>query len=72
MVESAVRYFTLEGSRLPKGWRAKVQERVKDHLTFLGGGAAADFAEYRYRCGQIQALYEAIEICEQLEKDEGN
>lgn len=67
--ESAVRYF-IPGSKLPRGLRGKLQSRLTEHMGFIASGAAEDFADYRYRAGQIQALSEAIEICEQMEKDE--
>lgn len=72
MGESAVRYFVPEGSRLPQGWHAELLARYAELAGYLARGAGVDFADYRHRVGHLDGLREAIDICEQLEKEEGN
>lgn len=72
MTESAVRYFTPESTMFHRKVRAKLQARINEHVGFLVANAAVDYADYRFRCGQISALHEAMEICAVTEKEEGN
>lgn len=65
-------YFVPEGSRMPQGWRAKLVNRYNELSGYLAHGAAPDFPDYRYRVGQLEGLRQAMEICAELEKEEGN
>jgi len=48
------------------GYLAKEIDKIRgDQITFLAGGGAKDFAEYRHVCGVIRGLTHA----EQLVKD---
>ena len=46
----------------------KLLERLEDYLDALSSGCASDFADYRYRCGQIFSLREAIAVAEETRK----
>ena len=35
----------------------------------LVANTAQDFADYKYRCGHVRGLAEAIALCEEMEKD---
>lgn len=70
MADSAVRYFVPDGSRLPRGLRGKLMARQAELVGAIAAGSAMDYADYRYRAGTIAGMKEAIDICEQLEKDE--
>lgn len=71
MADTAVRYFVPDGSRLPRGLRGKLMARQTEFVGAIASGIASDYADYRYRAGIIAGMKEAIDICEQLEKDEG-
>lgn len=46
---------------------AKEIDKIKqDQITFLSGGGAKDFAEYRHICGIIRGLSHADEIVKDL------
>ena len=68
--DGPVRYFTPDSTGFKRKLRAKLQERIAEHVGFLVGNAASDYADYRFRCGQISALHEAIEMCDIVEKEE--
>lgn len=68
--ESAVRYFIPGASRLPRGWRTKLEESREREASYLISGAALDFADYRNRVGRIQGLNDAINLCQQMEDEE--
>lgn len=68
--ESAVRYFTPDSTAMRRKLRSKLEARAAEHAGFLATGTAVDWADYRYRCGQIQALNEAMAICDAAEKEE--
>lgn len=72
MTESAVRYFTPDSTMFKRKVRAKLEARIGEHVGFLAANAAVDYADYRFRCGQISALHEAMAICDITEKEEGN
>lgn len=71
MADSAVRYFTPD-TAMKRKVRARLEARIREHAGFLCEGVAVDFADYRYRLGQMNGLKEAIEICDVAEKEEGN
>lgn len=70
MSESAVRYFVPDSRALPRTLRGKLTARRDELGQFVVDGHASDFADYRFRVGQIEGLTQAIDICEQIEKDE--
>lgn len=70
-LEGELRRFLPDRRDFCSKTRAKLIARRAELSGFVASGTAHDFADYRYRCGQIQALTEAIDICQQLE-NEGN
>jgi hypothetical protein len=68
--QSAVRYFVPDGTRLPRGLRLRLLERQGEIASGFVNGCAKDFADYRFYVGKIQGIKEAIDICDQMEKDE--
>jgi hypothetical protein len=67
---SAVRYFVPDGSRLPRGLHGRLVARQGEIIEPVITGQASDWADYRHRVGVIAGMKEAIEICEEMEKEE--
>ena len=42
----------------------ELTERINDCLHAIGSSVAIDFPDYKFRCGQIAALREALDIAE--------
>lgn len=64
---ASIRVSINDRGRLPSTLRGRLERRqaeLVDGLTY-----ASDWADHRYRVGQISGLGEAIEICAQIEKD---
>ncbi len=68
--EGAIRYFTPDRARTARTLREKLMARQTELAGFILAGAPVDFPDFRHRLGQIEGLREAIDICEQMEKDE--
>lgn len=59
-----------EDPRIPvtlRGTLQKALEELKNAMTF--GAGVEDYPAYRERVGQARGLQQAIEICQNLEKD---
>lgn len=52
----------------------KLGEQIKNLEESLGGGAAKDYAEYQYVCGQIKGLlsarFEILDLKQRLENSD--
>jgi hypothetical protein len=66
---SAFRLFSLDHPHLARTLRAKLHKRQGEFAAQLAGGLADDWPDYKHRSGVIQGLQEAIEMCEQEEKE---
>ena len=55
-------------TRIQTEFRKDIAERIADATASLANGAASDFADYRFRCGRIAALNEALEAADEARK----
>lgn len=64
----------MDNSRLLNYLAKEIDKLRGDQQTFLNGGGAKDFAEYRHVCGVIRGLTTAeqiiIGLVQRLEKDD--
>ncbi len=51
------------------GLRKRVAELRGQSIDLLAGGRCADFSEYRYSVGYIQALDDVIKVLEEIQTD---
>ena len=70
MARDAVRYFTTDSPQLAYKLRAKLAKRHDELLGMLVTAPASEFADYTRRVGHLSGILEAIQICEELEKDD--
>ncbi len=68
----AVRIFALDHPQVARTLRGRLMKRQADLVTQLGVGNAEDFADYKARVGVIKGLQEAVEMCEQANKELGD
>jgi hypothetical protein len=68
----AVRFYSEDHPALARTLRVKLDQYRDTLITALGDGLAQDFADYRYRAGKIAGLKDAIDLCEQAEKETEN
>lgn len=66
----AFRTFAIDTPQVARTLRARLAERVGDYAVQLSGGYAQDFADYKQRVGVIDGLKMAIEICDEMIKEE--
>lgn len=66
---SAVRLFADDHPTLARTVKAKLVDRRSELGVQMAEGYASDWPDYNRRAGVIKGLNEAIEICEQAEKD---
>lgn len=69
MTDPAFRLYAAEHPQLARTLRAKLEHRRAELIIQLGEGFAGDWADYKERSGVIKGLKEAIDICEQAEKE---
>ncbi len=69
-VNGELRRFIPDRPQFISKTRAKLMARQNELVGFILAGAPVDFPDFRHRLGQVEGLREAIEICEQMEKDE--
>lgn len=48
--------------------KAKVEDEILTLEEILGGGAAADFADYKHKAGQIMSFKNVLAMIEETEK----
>lgn len=66
----SLRPFIPDNPEFCSKMRAKLTTWRDELIRLVASGDALDFPEYRYKCGKIQTLSEAIEICENMEKED--
>jgi hypothetical protein len=64
---SAVRFFAAEHPRLPRTLRQKLEARMVELNSQIG--LASDWGDFKHRTGVVAGMYEAIELCKQMEKE---
>lgn len=69
MAESAVRYFVPDHPQTARTLLGKLNELRAKKAQAVVDGYSQDWSDYRYRVGEIKALTEAIDICEQDEQE---
>jgi hypothetical protein len=70
MSDPAFRLYAAEHPQLARTLRGKLEQRRAELIIQLGEGYAADWPNYKERSGHIAGLKEAIEICEQAEREQ--
>lgn len=65
----AVRYFVPDNPQLVRVLRLKLQELVHKEIAALASNYAQDWPDYKFRTGKIQGLNDAIQVCEEAEKE---
>lgn len=68
----AVRIFALGHPHVADTLRDRLMKRQADLVAQIGVGNAEDFADYKGRVGVIRGLQEAIDLCEQVNKELGD
>lgn len=54
-------------TNLGRQFKAQIEQQIRELSDRLAGGGAQDYAEYRYRVGEIAGMNATILILEQLE-----
>lgn len=52
--------------------RKQLTDEIDAKTVQIAGGVASDFADYRYRCGQVQGLTMALDILGGIIKSMGD
>lgn len=65
----AVEILSNDHPRLTRSLRNDLTVAKAQCEAALVANTAQDFADYKYRCGHIRGLAEAITLCEEIEKD---
>jgi hypothetical protein len=63
---SAVSFYPTEHPALNITVKSRLAKLMREMQEDLGTGISADWADYKYRCGQIQALSTAIAMCDDV------
>lgn len=64
--ESApVRLYAEEDRRVPRTLKQTLEKEREREADALLRGIATDFADYRFRVGKLQALQNAIKLCQE-------
>jgi hypothetical protein len=62
--------FAMESPHAIRTLRSQLMKEKVDKVAALADNNARDFADYKYRIGQINGLQMAIEICEAMQEQE--
>lgn len=66
---SAVKFFTYESPQVVKTLILKLEAAKLRESGNIARGLAQDWGDYRNRVGYIKGISEAIDICEELTKE---
>lgn len=69
MADSALRLYAENHPALAGTLRVRLEARRSELIKQNGEGYSQDWSDYKHRAGVIQGLQDAIDICEQAEKD---
>ena len=58
--------------RLLERARQEIGELIESRSEFVASGAAADFADYRFRCGELTGLSTALNIMQEIVRSMGD
>ncbi len=72
MSGDALRLFALDHPHVARTLRGKLMKRQAELVAQIGAGLAEDFPDYKGRVGVIRGLQEAIDLCEQTNKELGD
>lgn len=67
-----LRIFALDHPHVARTLYGRLKKRQEELVVQNGIGLAEDFADYRHRAGVIHGLQEAIDLCEQTNKELGD
>ncbi len=67
--DSAVRLYTLDHPDTHTKTAVRCSRIMDDYSRQIVEGYCTDWADYKYRCGQINGLRMAIEQCEDIEAE---
>lgn len=63
---SAVRFYPTDHPALNITVKSRLEQLRREQQENLGSGIAADWPDYKYRCGQILGLSLAINMCNEV------
>ncbi len=66
---SAVSFYPTEHPALNITVRARLSVLVREKEQDVGSGLASDWADYKYRCGQVDGLKIAMAMCDDVFKE---
>jgi hypothetical protein len=68
---SAVSFYPTEHPALNLTVKSRLGAILREEQENLALGVAADWADYRYRCGVMRGLSTAIDLCDEVLKEMG-
>lgn len=66
---SPIRFFPVDHPAMPHTLRGRLEARRKELTDAMVSGFALDFADYRYRAGQINGIEMALSFCADVEAE---
>ena len=63
---------SIQDVRLLDRARKEIGQEIENRQAQIVGGLASDFADYRWRCGQVQGLTTALDILGGIVKSMGD
>jgi hypothetical protein len=70
MADDAFRTFAIDSPHEARTIRKELKKVIDAHTSQLAGGYAKDWPDYQNRVGYIHGLLAAVEICDEMEKQE--
>ena len=58
--------------RLLERARKEIGDLIENRSEFIASGTAADFADYRFRCGELTGLSTALNIMQEIVRSMGD
>lgn len=59
----------MASSRLYRLLKERVEETIAQYSQSIIGGQAKDYADYRDACGYMRGLNDALNLCDDIERD---
>jgi len=69
---AATSLFHVESPYLVRNLRDKIKVRKSELVMQIASGIASDHADYKHRIGVLEGLDEALQLIDEMEKNERN